>query len=59
MPSGEEGDVRARRELIRAVVPPLLALAFVALLVRPVDATPPPVGPAAVSQSDAAAHSAP
>lgn len=53
--------MRARRELIRAVVPPLLALGLVALLVRPVDAmTPPaPVPPATVSQSTAVAPSAP
>ncbi len=53
MPNGEEGGMRARRELIRAVVPPLLALGLVALLVRPVDAMPPqvPAPPATVSQS--------
>lgn len=34
--------MRARRELIRAVVPPLLALGLVALLTRPVDAVPQP-----------------
>lgn len=53
MPNGEEGGMRARRELIRAVVPPLLALGLVALLVRPVDAMPPqvPAPPASVSQS--------
>lgn len=61
MPDGEEGGMRARRELIRAVVPPLLALGLVALLVRPVDATPAPVQapPVVASQSTAAAPSAP
>jgi hypothetical protein len=47
--------MRAHRELIRAVVPPLLALGLVAVLVRPVDAMPPqvPAPPASVSQSTA------
>jgi hypothetical protein len=52
--------MRARRELIRAVVPPLLALGLVALLVRPVDPMPPvTVAPGSVSQSTAVAPSAP
>ena len=53
--------MRARRELIRAVVPPLLALGLVALLARPVDATPSPVPatPVVASQSTAVAPSAP
>ena len=48
-PSGEEGDMRARRDVIRAVVPPLLALGLVALLVRPVDSVPQPVAPPSVA----------
>ena len=46
--------MRARRELLRTVLPPLLALGLVALLVRPVDAVPPSQfspAPAAVSTS--------
>jgi hypothetical protein len=39
--------MRARRDVMRAVVPPLLALGLVALLTRPVDAVPHPVAPSA------------
>ena len=56
MPSGEEGGMRARRDLVRAVVPPLLALGLVTLLVRPVDSVVPrgPIPPAPVSQRSVA-----
>lgn len=37
--------MRARRDLMRAVVPPLLALGLVALLTRPVDAAAPRIQP--------------
>jgi hypothetical protein len=40
---------RERRDLLRIVAPPVLALGLVALLVRPVDAVPAPVLPPSVS----------
>jgi hypothetical protein len=40
---------RSQRDLVRSVAPPLLALAIVAVISRPVDPAPDPAPPAPVS----------